>query len=243
MNIRSRGIVLQAIKYSDSSLIAKVFTEETGLQSYLVKGVYKRRSKFRPALFQPMTLIELVANHRPNKDLHFLSEISLELPYNSIPFDMNKNAMILFFSELLSKSIREEEANPKLFAFLHQSMHWLDLCKHRFVDFPLYFCLELSRYLGFYPKPESGGTFPVFDMLNGLFLKTQPSHTHYVLAPISHNLKQLCHTPLEQLAQLRWSNEERRQLLAVFIDYYRLHLPGVKGIQSQEILRQVMEQG
>ncbi len=241
MNIRSRGIILQAIKYSDSSLIAKVFTEKLGLQSYLVKGAYNRRSKFRPALFQPMTLIELVANHRPNKDLHFLSEISLELPYSSIPFNMKKNAMILFFSELLSKSIKEEEANPELFAFLHQSMHWLDLCKDRFVDFPLYFCLELSRYLGFYPKLEASGSFPVFDLLNGLFLKNQPSHTYYVLEPISQNLRLLCHTPLDHLALLKWSNEERRQLLAVFIDYYRLHLPGVKSLHSQDVLRQVME--
>ncbi len=90
MSIRSRGIVLQAIKYSDSSLIAKIFTETSGLQSYLVKGVYGRKSKYRAALFQPMTLVDFVGSNRPNRDLHFLTEIGLELPYSNIPFNMQK---------------------------------------------------------------------------------------------------------------------------------------------------------
>lgn len=241
MSIRSRGIVLQAIKYSDSSLIAKIFTETSGLQSYLVKGVYGRKSKYRSALFQPMTLVDFVGSNRPNKDLHFLTEIGLELPYSNIPFNMQKNAVILFISELLTKTIREEEANTALFGFIHRSMEWLDLCHGKFADFPLYFFLELSRYLGFYPKPDVRRNLPVFDLLNGQFFSEVPSHTYFVTAPLSEYLTHLCNCQLENIDSLAFSNKHRRQLLAVLIDYYKLHVPGFSGMQSQDILRTVME--
>lgn len=241
MSIRSRGIVLQAIKYSDSSLIAKIFTETAGLQSYLIKGAYGRKSKFRAALFQPMTLIDFVGSNRPNKELHFMTEIGLEMPYNSIPFNMQKNAVVLFISELLTKTIREEEANSSLFDFIHRSMEWLDLCQSKFANFPLYFTLELSRYLGFYPKPDASRSLPVFDLLNGQFISGVPSHTYYVTAPLGDYLASLCHCQLENIDSMELSNTYRRQLLAVLIDYYKLHVPGFRGMQSQDVLRTVME--
>lgn len=241
MSIRSRGIVLQAIKYSDSSLIAKIFTETHGLQSYLIKGAYGRKSKFRAALFQPMTLVYFIGNKRPNKELHFMSEIGLEMPYNTIPFDMKKNAVVLFISELLTKTIREEEANPPLFNFIHRSMEWLDLCQGKFADFPLYFSLELSRYLGFYPKPDASRKLPVFDLLNGQFINNVPSHTYYVTAPLGEYLANLCHCQLEKIGSMELSNTHRRQLLAVLIDYYKLHVPGFRGMLSQDVLRTVIE--
>jgi DNA repair protein RecO (recombination protein O) len=232
---------LQAIKYSDSSLIAKIFTEAAGLQSYLVKGAYGRKSKFRAALFQPMTLVDFTGSNRPNKDLHFLTEIGLEIPFNTIPFNMQKNAVVLFVSELLTKTIREEEANPLLFDFIHRSMEWLDLCQGKFADFPLYFTLELSRYLGFYPKPEMRGHRPVFDLLNGQFISAVPTHTYYVTAPLGEYLANLCNCQLENIGSMELNNTHRRQLLGVLIDYYKLHVPGFRGMQSQEILRTVME--
>jgi DNA repair protein RecO (recombination protein O) len=238
---RNRGIVLQAIKYSDTSLIAKIFTEEVGMQSFMVKGAYGRKSKFRPALFQPMTLVELVSNSKPNQDLHFLSEIGVEMPYMSIPFHVQKNAVVLFVSELLVKTIHEQETNRPLFGFLHQSMEWLDLRQGKLADFPLYFMLELSKFLGFYPKPGNKPDWPAFDLLNGSFTSDVPLHTYYVTQPVSQLLAQLCLCPLDETDKLSLSNEQRRNLLSIIIDYYRLHVPGFKGLKSHEVLRVVME--
>jgi DNA repair protein RecO (recombination protein O) len=241
MSTPSRGIVFKAIKYSDTSLIAKIYSESSGLQSYLIKGAYSRKSKFRAALFQPMTLVEFLATIKPNKDLHFLTEISVETPYNSIPFDMQKSAVVMFVSELLTKSIQEEEGNQQLFGFIHQSMQWLDLCRGRFVDFPLYFTLELSKYLGFFPKTAGNQTHDVFDLMNGAFSRQLPPHPHYIIPPQSSNLASLCKVSLEQLEELTFGNDARRQLLNTLMDYYQIHLSGFKGLKSLEVLRSVME--
>ena len=59
-NSKTRAIVLQSIRYGDSSLIVKMLTEEFGLQSYMVKGVLGKNSKMKPAHFQNMNLLEIL---------------------------------------------------------------------------------------------------------------------------------------------------------------------------------------
>ena len=63
---KTRAIVLQSIKYGDSSLVVKMLTEKLGIQSYMVKGVFGKKSKMKAALFQNMTLLEIVADTSSN---------------------------------------------------------------------------------------------------------------------------------------------------------------------------------
>ena len=80
---KTKAIVLQTIKYGDSSLIVKMLTKESGIQSYMVKGVFGKKSKMKAALFQNMTLLEIVADSGDN-NLGFIREISLSHCYKSI---------------------------------------------------------------------------------------------------------------------------------------------------------------
>ena len=45
MNYTSRAITLSYLKQGESSIITKIFTEEKGLQSFIVKGVRTNKSK------------------------------------------------------------------------------------------------------------------------------------------------------------------------------------------------------
>ncbi|MBU1009481.1 MAG: DNA repair protein RecO [Bacteroidetes bacterium] len=240
MTDKSRGIVLHQVKYSDSSLIVKIYTETHGLQSFLVKGVYGRHSRFRPALFQLLTLVELVADFRPNKDLHFLKELGVDVPFTSIPFSVQKNTIVYFLSELLLKTIKEHEANPALFGFIHQSIEWFDLVKENYVDFHLFFALELTRHLGFYPKLEAGDKGEVFDLLEGVFRKSPPAHFHYIASPLSESFAALCRAKTDDLDKLGFDNACRRKLLQEIIHFYRLHIPGFNEMKSPDILREML---
>ena len=42
---QTKGIVLSSIKYAESSIICRIYTESLGLQSYIVNGVRKRKAK------------------------------------------------------------------------------------------------------------------------------------------------------------------------------------------------------
>ena len=60
MDDKIQGVVLQSIRYGDTSLIVKVFTRQYGLRSYMVKGAFNRGSSLRAALFQNLNFIHYV---------------------------------------------------------------------------------------------------------------------------------------------------------------------------------------
>ena len=61
MKYKSRAIALSYLKQGESSIIAKIFTEEKGLQSFIVKGVRAKKTKKKLGLFQPLQLLNINA--------------------------------------------------------------------------------------------------------------------------------------------------------------------------------------
>ena len=105
MLISTEAIALSSIKYSESSLIVKCFTLSEGIKSYLIKGIRSRKkSSLNVGLFQPLTILEIDANHKNNGNLESLRSAKILHPYKTIPFDIYKNSIALFLSETLSKS-------------------------------------------------------------------------------------------------------------------------------------------
>jgi len=237
---KSRGIVFQQIRYSDSSLIVKVFTEHFGLQSFLIKGAFKKKSLFRPALFQPMNVIHFVSKQKQRQDLHFMQEVGVEIPLHQLHKDMGKNAVVMFMSELLSQSIHSQEPEQELFDFILKAIQWLDLTEQTYAYFPHYLMLELSRFLGFYPKVTQYKPHSFFDMMEGQFKPHQPQHPYFFNQTQSEYIHQLALTSPEKFSALRWIPEQRRQLLSQLINYYKLHVPGFNGLKSHEILRVIL---
>ncbi|HMM12363.1 MAG TPA: DNA repair protein RecO [Bacteroidales bacterium] len=240
MSQHSRGIVLQQLRYSESSLIVKLFSEQHGLLTFMVKGAYGKRSRLRPALFQPLNLLEFVATVQAHKDFQYFTEVAVDVPYHSIPGDPVKRTIALFLAELLSKTLLEQGPNPMLFGFVHSGLLWLDLQHDHFADFHLYFMLELSRHLGFYPRLQVEPDWQVFDLLDGTF-RAKPASPNYFLEKEDAQLfRQLAETKLEDLAACRHTLAQRRRLLDILILYYQLHLPVFKGLQAHEVLRAVL---
>ena len=50
MHYKTKGIVLHQVKYSESSIIVKVYTELFGLRSFIFKGVRKKKSSLKEYL-------------------------------------------------------------------------------------------------------------------------------------------------------------------------------------------------
>src|SRR5271154_1725059 len=126
MYIKTKGIVLHTVKFSETSVITKIYTEKLGLVSYIVKGVRSAKSKAKAALLQPLTLLEMEVSHRENKQLQFIKEYHRAYNYQSIPFDTLKSVIALFMLEVISKSIKEHEQNDEMFEFIYESLCTLD---------------------------------------------------------------------------------------------------------------------
>jgi DNA repair protein RecO (recombination protein O) len=233
----TKGIVFHSIKYSETSIIVKIYTELFGIQSYLIKGIRNAKSKIKPGLFQSMTLLDLVVYHKEKQSLQSVKEVQLSCPFKTIPFDIRKSSVALFINELVYKSIREEEANPELFGFLWHSCRELDETEESVSGFHLRFSLQLMQYLGIFPQNNQSDSFPIFNLREGYFQALVPNHPYYLEPEQSRVFSEI----LEMNTEYRISNTEyRNKMLETILLYYQLHLPGFKGVQSHHILHDVL---
>ena len=164
MDIKTRGIVLHTVKYSESSVIIRIFTEHLGLVSYIVKGVRNARSSSKAALLRPLTLLEMDVTHRENKGLQNIKEYKRAYNYSSLPFDTFKSSIALFILEVISKSLKEHDAHEDMFQFVYDCFSHLDEIETMNNDFHLQFLVHYASYLGFAPHGEYSDDTPYFDM-------------------------------------------------------------------------------
>lgn len=221
--------MLSYFRYRETSVIVRVYTEAFGLQSYLVNGVRSAKSKTnRIALFQPLTLLDMVVYYRPDRELHRLSEVKTNHPFQSIPFDMAKASIALFISELMTKSLKEETGNPELFQFLENSILFLEEAPGHFENFHLVFLLKLSFYLGFGPESDREFDEQLRDRSYPFLPDTETTDALNVF------LRRPYGTPV------RLSRTNRNELVDALIAYYGIHIDSLGEVRSLAVLREVL---
>lgn len=235
MLVKTKAIVISALKFQEKSLIVKCFTLSNGLKSYFVRDAFSsRKASQKIAYFQPLSILEIEAVHKNKGTLENFKEIKTAVPFQSIHTDLIKSTMVMFLSEMLHYSIQEEEKNESLFIFLETALTWLDH-HDEISNFHLILLLEATKYLGFYPD-VSEIDLPYFEMIDGVFI---PFHGFNALTEHETNV-------FKKLIDLKFDNDqkvfnvaERQILLKILIDYYSFHLDGFKRPKSLEVLREI----
>ena len=240
MLFTTKGIVLHHFKYSEKSTIAKIYTEKFGLQSYILNGVRTSKSKNKAVYLQPLSLVEINANYKEKKGLQQLRSIQLAIPYNSIPFNIVKTSLAFFLAEVVYKSIKEEETNYSLFNFLYNAFQVLDVKEDGYANFHLIFLAQLTSFLGFEPQNKDINTQNFFfDLQEGHFVDIQPPHKAFANQGLSNHLKNILLTNFKN-NDLILTNNDRKELLSLFLDYYHLHLSNFDNLKSVAVLQEVL---
>ncbi|MBN2638682.1 MAG: DNA repair protein RecO [Bacteroidales bacterium] len=237
MDITTKGIVLHKVKYGETSLIVKIFTEELGLQSFMVKGVSGKSSKMKPSYFQSMSLLELVMHLKPNQNLHQLRDVRMAHSWHHIPFSVEKQSILMFLNEVVYKTIRQEHPDKELFHWIYHTLIWFDLEEKLFLNFHLFFLIQFSRFLGFFPKGAQEMNHLYFDMQEGIFVEHKPFHPYYLDGETTADFRRLILTGLENIEELKLNNIRRRKILDTLTTFYQLHLPELGRIKSLDVLR------
>lgn len=233
----TKAIVLSALKYSDTSLIVRCFTEEEGLKSYIIKGVLKaKKGGIKAAYFQPLTQLTIVANHNSKSTLHTLKEVQILNPYKTIYRDIVKQSVVLFLSEVLSNSIQEEEKNKSFYNYLETAFTWLDV-HDKVANFHLLFLLNLTKYLGFYPDVTETESVS-FNLLDGSFSEST-SNNNVITGNSFYQFKKLLGINFDEVEKVSFSKNERQLVLQIIIKYFELHLDGFRKPKSLQILETV----
>ena len=228
MLYKTDGIVLNFIKYRDTSIIVKIYTRLFGLQTYIINGIRSSRSKQKIALYQPLTQLEMVVYKKEHANINRLSEVKCAAQYTSIPFEFKKSTLAIFLTEVLNKSLKEETEDPLLFQFLKHSLFTLDQLKENFESFHIQFMCQLSHYLG-------------FSILSAeeVFSQVHEHTNHQGLASLEKEM-------LDNLIKAEYGETPpsngtvRRDLVNILIKFYQLHIHSFGDIKSLAILADVL---
>jgi DNA repair protein RecO (recombination protein O) len=236
MLVKTTGLVLRSLKYGETSMIVDIYSRDLGMQSYIVQGVRKVRSRLPASLFQVGNFLKLVVYHQEKTSLKRLKEAGIDLLYTRIHGDIRRSTTVLFLVELLRNVLRQGEASPPLFEYLESRFRLLDEEAGVSAMFLFETMLTLSAYMGFFPGNANEPSLPFFDLKEGLFTSTPPPHPDYLSGQPAMALGGL----LIGRTDVEVAGDTGRVLLDGLLTYYRLHLEPFRELRSREILREVL---
>jgi len=237
---KTKGIFLRSFKYSDSSIIAQIYTEKFGRQSFIIRGIHSKKSKTKINLFQPLNILDLIIYEKEDKNLQHLNSAGLSVSYGKIPYDIKRNTQVLFITEILMKCLKEEESNPPLFDFITKSSIILDEKEEGISNFSVVFLFQLTKFLGIFPNYPTKEKNSYFDMESSSFCNTQPFHRYYMNGEITSAFCELFQFGLTEMEKLSFSNYIRISLLSKLLTYYKLHMELTGEIKSLEVLKEII---
>lgn len=237
----TKGIVLHVIKYGESSVIATIYTEKFGRQSYIINATRSKKAKNKVNFLQPLFLLDLEVYQRPSREVQRIKELKMSAPLSTIPFDVFKSTQAIFIAEILYRTLHEEESYPKLFSFLENSVHFFDLMENGLANFHPFFLIRLTEYLGIYPNTECMGLNKWFDLKRGIFTPSEPSHNLFMNKDITFVFKELIQIKIDELQGFKMSKIHREYLLQSLINYYHMHFETLGGLKSLAVLKEVFK--
>lgn len=237
---KTRGIFLHSVKYSETSIIAVIYTEAYGRQSFMVNGARSKKSIAKTVAFQPLYLLDLEIYYNANREIHRLKEVRITNPYATIPFNIRKSSVVIFLSEILYKCLKEEEPNTGLFDFIYNSLSFLDLSDRGISNFHLWFLFKLTQFLGIYPRSENALISNFFDLQKAQFVNHEPSHNQFTDKYVTLLFSRLFEVDHSSLDKLDYSHTDRRLVLEKLLEYYRIHFDSLGEIRSLDILKEVL---
>lgn len=234
---KTRAIALKIIDYTESSIVAHIYTEKFGIQAYLINGAKKPRAKIHVNLLQPLHLLDLVVYHKDGTTLQRIKEAGQHPILKHLPINIEKSTLALFLDEILHKVLRHQQPDEQLFEFLHSSILWLDRTDSSIANFHLVFLLRLSKYLGFFPSRQITKTY--FDLTEGSYTSLVPLHPHFLEKRQAELFFIFGESTYQDSNDVRISRADRRELLAKVLLFYRLHIDNFGEVKSLEILEEV----
>ncbi len=219
--------MLKSFPYGESSLIAKCFSEKNGKVSLIIKGAKKINSS-KASYFQPLNYIDIIYNHKLNRELHVISKVSYRKYWSKILEDLYRVSLAISILELTDKTLSDNDPHPPLFLALKDVLAaYNDTLIDPKVLFWFYECALLNN-LGFQPSLED----PDLPGLNLPEIKNDVNCIFILSTLLSGQISQLTKIKPSKETSLLISN-----YLWSLLDY---HFEGLSTIKSLRVVKQLL---
>ena len=236
MIITTPGIVMHATKYGDTSLIVKIFTQQQGNQSFIVKNAFRKNNRFAASYFTPLAMMDISYDDHNKSSLKYLKDIAPRHPANAMYYDPAKSSILLFYNEILYKLLMDSGQDEVLFDFLQEEIAKVHGARENMAELPLRFLLRLSRVMGYEPEDNFSDSTPYFSLQECRFQPFFIEDAGILTQPQSRYLHLLL-TPCEPVPVNRTL---RTALLKGLVTYLQMHNEHIRKIDSLEILSAVL---
>lgn len=238
----TKGIVLKTTKYGETSVIATIFTELFGVQTYMVNGVRTSGKTAKAHFFQAASILDMQVYHNELKNLQRIKELKWSVVYNHILSDVIKNSVAVYMIEVLQKTLKQPETNTDLFQFCEDSFLLLDNADEEITaNFPIYFSLHLAPFLGIGLQDNYSANRTIFNIEEGLFIHKDQTTAGYMSAELSYDLSQLLKAiHPSHLREIKLNKNSRREILHGLEKYYSWHIPDFGSMKTLAILSAIL---
>lgn len=174
-------ILLAGTRTGESSLVMHTLSPLWGRRSFIT-GISRKTPS---SCFLPLSLLEGEVTENPRSELWRAGNLSCPEPLAGIRSNVHKNAMTMFMSEVLFRTLREGDGGDgRMYEWCRRSILTLDALESNYANYHLRFLLEYAGELGFSPMPEdlapfAGNQFAVLSEL----LSSSPARA--MLIPMS----------------------------------------------------------
>ncbi len=223
MNTQIQAIVINYIKYKESSIIAKVFCREMGLISLEINGIRKSKPKWGIGLMEPLTLLDLQIYFRQNQPIYRVVEMTAFYSFTSAYSHPYKRSVFLFMAEVLKLSLTNDHIESDFYDNLVLIIKEIDVRAHNYQDLHLIFLIKIMDLMGVLP-----------DSINE-WVEFFPSQN--VNNNIKTFLKMMINNDIE--SDFTFTNLERNSVLNAFLAYIRSHHVGKFELKSLEVFKEI----
>ena len=238
------AFVLKTTNYSETSVIAKVYTRQWGLQSVMIKGVRNAKSRNKQNLLQPLSYVDISMYRNEKKQIQFVKEMRPYKQWKDTPFNYEKTAITFFIDELLYKTIREEATDEQMFDFIDESLTTLDNNDKSLADFPIRFLIKASEKFGFSPLDNFSAQKRFFNLAEGRFVAQPDPALNYPEAILGEEPSLLLHNYLAMgdiyKSEISTTKPQRNALFGALLEYYKIHFNQLHDFKSHAILHEIL---
>ncbi len=225
--LKTDGIVLNEIRYKETSKIINVYTKGYGKISIMAQGAYKPKSVLI-ASTQSFSLSEF--NLQKSREFYYINGVDLLESHYGIRENMNRMFYGYYLLELLNLSTPVEEENEKLFLLLQKGLKILSNLNEDYLKFVVSYELKFISFLGYRPNMTSCVICNNEDNFNIRFSFTEggiicddcfhlDNRSVYINKEMYEGLNTLLLTSLDKLGEIKISTDTLKALHKMIIDY------------------------
>lgn len=244
MLVKSEGVVLRNINYSEADKILTIFTKQNGKVQAIAKGARKYKNNL-VASTQTFCYSNFLMYE--GKNFYHINQGEVIDSFFSLREDLEKLAYATYIIELIDAGTLEGESNPILFDLLIKTLQVLTNIEKDYKNLLLAFELKYISFIGYKPQLkrcvscESDFTNNIkFSVAHGGALCENcfniDANSKSIDLMVLNKMKELLYLKLDEISNIKINNKEANRIEYLLLRYITSHLDK-KNFKSLEFIK------